>query len=478
MVFEGYIFPEVKIEGNESKDKEKLLDYISKIQQTVEKWVESIISGSKYRVLMRNDIFWNIDYKEVKELNEKLDKIYENSIKNFELVLEEQFKWLKKEKLASKKVLIQVPSTHSIGFITKLIEHINDKRSIFSQVQVEYFVIDSESLINFKNNPEKINEIYGEYIEKVKNADKFIEIKDTTIPYKSLVWDDWKTIQIVGENEKKFLNVTKELKTPRLKTYFPTYQQAKESGLSIQKFIKLWEKATRLNVREIREANEEIIEFLKDIEKIKIIWDNIDILINVRDKYWRNSWWDTNQPWAEVFTSPYKYGVDGVIIFEEKNVIKMLGPEENRVIERLKLEFEKWRLKSIDIDKKEKNLQEEELLKKLQRIIFNWNEANLYTGEFAFGTTPEIKAWTILHPLLAEKAFGIHIALWNSYKYKWMFNWNKWADYHWDIIGSMKKTKIIWITKQWKEKVIMEEGEFNKEYFSKIVAYKNKIEKK
>jgi hypothetical protein len=56
-----------------------------------------------------------------------------------------------------------------------------------------------------------------------------------------------------------------------------------------------------------------------------------------------------------------------------------------------------------------------------------------------------------------------------------MFNWNMWADYHWDIISSMKENTISWVDINWKEYIIMEKWEFNSKLFPRIHEYKNSI---
>lgn len=152
----------------------------------------------------------------------------------------------------------------------------------------------------------------------------------------------------------------------------------------------------------------------------------------------------------------------------------MLWKEDWRVVEWIKLTFNKWKLTDIDISDETEN--KEEIITKIKEMIFNSNEANLFTGEVAFWTTPHVKPWSILHPLVAEKAFWMHIALWNSYKYTWMDNGNKWADYHWDIIWSMKGNSVTLNMKEWEPKEIMNDGNFNSEIVPKLAKYKKDVD--
>ena len=404
-------------------------------------------------------------------------------LNNFEYVFKEDW---------SKKVLIQIPSTHAKDFIPKLIEKKLDSNSLFSQIDIEYFIFDSESAVQIWNNPEKMEQAYWDLLKKIYAADKYIEIKDTTLKYSSFA--DWSRAKNeIWEIESEFLEKMKNLwkkQTPRLKSYLPTSQQAEEAWQNLLKYSKIWEIWSRVNVKKIKEAWEELIELLNQTKNIEIKWENSDIVIDIEDQFIMNSWWRTNMPWAEVFTSPKLHWVNWTITFDEANIIKMFDINENRVVEWISLTFEKWKVVNIDIKADDiKQDEKEKIISKLDKILdeikistntrkkLNTDWQNRYTWEIAFGTTPHIIPWSLIHPLFAEKAFWMHIALWNSYKYKGMFNWNDNASFHWDIIWGMKWNTVNLKLKNWKTLNIMEDWEYNNKYLPKLSEYREKVMK-
>lgn len=470
-LYKWYIYPSIEIQWDEVLDKKNLQEEIDSIISN-----ETVDNEKRIDDILSNNI-------ENKEINEKIDNIYDNSLKNYEFLLEEQFEWVNNEDLKEKSLLIQIPFSHSVWFITKLIEKINNSNSILSKIKVDYFILNTNTINNHKENPEKIEKLYWDYIKRIEKSDKFIEIKDTTVPYNQYTNTDDLSKNILT-NEKKFMDSMFNLSNPRLKTYFPTKLQAEEAGLEYKEFVDIWNSAMTLDIKIIKEANKELIEKLEKYEYINIKWNNwTHITFWVKDKYWDNSYWKTNQPWAEVFTVPHRDQVNWTIIFEEKNIIKMFWKDDNRVIENLKLEFERWELIEISINKKWKLSEiEKEQLKKLKKIIFTKNLDNRFLWEIAFWTTPQIKAGSILHPLAAEKASGSHIALWKCYTREWkgkiMDNGNNNADFHWDLIWSMKKYTITWKKENWDIEIIMNKWNFSKNVAPKLDKYKNSIKRK
>lgn len=479
----------IKLIWNEKEDFEKLvreinilkdIDYIKEKVSEIT-WKKERIKNYcniEHNKTNEND---NEEIDKIKELAEINEKIYNNMLDNFETVLKEE---------SSKKVLIQIPSTHAKDFIPKLIERKLNKNSYFYNIDIEYFIFDSESSKQISENEDNIESGYNELINKINESDKFIEIKDSTLNYTDFIkWSDSR--DRYWDIKDKYMWEIRELwksKYPRLLTYLPSKQQAEETWMNLLKYSKIWEIWTRLNIQRIREAWEELVKLLKNTKKIRIKWNNSDIEIDIEDKFIMNSWGRTNMPWAEVFTSPKLNWVDWIITFDEENIIKMLSNKENRSVKWLSLIFEKWKVVKVEIKSDEINSEEKaKIIKKINELLdevktssktwnkLNENWQNRYTWEIAFWITPHIIAWSLIHQLFSEKAFWMHIALWNSYKYKWMFNWNENASFHWDIIWSMKWNTVSLELKNWDTLDIMKDWGYNKKHLPKISEYREEV---
>lgn len=404
--------------------------------------------------------------EEIEELAKINNNIYKLFLNNLEKVL--VFEW-------AKNVLIQVPSTHAFWFIGELIKRNKDKNSVLSKILVKYYIFDSESAVQIWTNLKAMERAFWYLIKEIYNVDKFVEIKDTTLPYKVFAENN-QSREMMWEIERKYNDDMKHLwknHIPRLKTYFPSRQQFldDETSNSEVEFAKKFEQAFSMDVEKIREANNELKAYFDGYDEIEIKWKEWDIRFWIKWQLARNSWWDTNTPWAEVFSAPNKHDVNWWILFPNKNVIKMFNDDE-RVVKWLKLYFENWKLVNLSIESDDYiETKKVNIINRLN-LLFDKNKANRYLWEIAFGTTPQVKPWTIIHQLIAEKAIWMHIALGNCYKYPEMDNWNHNADFHWDIIWSFENSEVYFI--KWTKKVlVMKDWKFNQESLPSLAKYQN-----
>jgi leucyl aminopeptidase (aminopeptidase T) len=58
---------------------------------------------------------------------------------------------------------------------------------------------------------------------------------------------------------------------PKLKTYFPSQEQANLENMSLEEFYKLVLKVSSLNWKEIYQANEELVKLFNENDYVKII---------------------------------------------------------------------------------------------------------------------------------------------------------------------------------------------------------------
>jgi len=77
------------------------------------------------------------------------------------------------------KILIQVPLSHAADFIPYLIGRKNQKGTKISQLNVEYVIIDAQSIEELAEDAEHLEELYKAYADKIEQADTFVQIVDT-----------------------------------------------------------------------------------------------------------------------------------------------------------------------------------------------------------------------------------------------------------------------------------------------------------
>ncbi len=407
----------------------------------------------------------SVEDNELKEIQKLKFKLYNKFLDDLEKIYSKK-DW---------KILMQIPSTHAKDFIPLIIERKYDKKSVFSELDLEYVIVDTPSVSEvswkYKNH---IKRAYEKLSKKAEEADKFIQIVDEADVLEILIPDKkWKKrVRKIEANHQQRLR-DMMINKPKLRLYFPTEKQANLEDMSLKEFYSLYEKACSLDWKRIETANEELAILLRNYDEVEIKWPNSNIKFNIENMWAKNSVIQTNYPWSEVFTAPNKTWVNWWIKFDNEVYLKIIWESVNW----LKLDFKNWRLENIDIDNS--SYEEEEknrLLKLLKEKIFN-NERNRYLWELAFWTNFFIPVW-IKHRLIWEKAIWMHIALWNAYKKDEVNNWNQWADFHQDLIRDMQDWSIVTFRKKsWKEIEVMNNWVFNPKTLPKLAKYQEEVNK-
>ncbi|MEE9376784.1 MAG: aminopeptidase [Candidatus Lokiarchaeia archaeon] len=233
---------------------------------------------------------------------------------------------------------------------------------------------------------------------------------------------------------------TKELKY--LVVPSPCNSFAQEANMDLFSYFEFIKKALFLDnddpVKswiEVEEKQEEVCRFLNEVESIKIIGEDTDITMSVKDRTWINDCGHVNLPAGEIFTSPVEDSVNGHIKFTYPGIY------QGREIENIFLEFKDGKVIKASADKGE------EFLKEILKI----ENADIL-GEFAIGTNYGITQFT-KNMLFDEKIGGtIHCALGSGIEEAGSKNK---CGIHWDILKDMKLpgSKILA-----EDKVIYEEG--------------------
>jgi len=219
-------------------------------------------------------------------------------------------------------------------------------------------------------------------------------------------------------------------------------QEAKMDLYSYTEFVKkalLLEKENPIEEwRKIQKQQEEIVQYLNNVENIQVIGEDTELTLSTKGRTWRNCCGQVNLPDGEVFTGPVEDSVNGHIRFTYPGIYS--GKE----VENIYLEFKDGKVVKGTADKGEKLLQE----------ILKIENADII-GEFAIGTNYGITQFT-KNMLFDEKMGGtLHCAL--GLGFGETGSKNKSA-IHWDILKDMKLPgskiladgKIIYEEGKWK----------------------------
>jgi leucyl aminopeptidase (aminopeptidase T) len=406
--------------------------------------------------------------KETKEVAELRNKLYEKLFQD----IEQQYS--KKDG----KILIQVPLSHAWDFIPQLIQKKNTVNSKFSMLDIEYVIIDPASIENIASDEASLHELYKWYLTKIEAADKFIQIVDTADANATFVNDEenkrW-VAKVASDYQTELNRIWKERQN-KLRLYFPTQEMADNEGMSLKEFIELELKAVSLDWPRIAEWNQEWVDLIKEYDSVTIKWLWTDISFDISWMWARNSVIQTNWPGSEFHTAPRREWVNGSITYDNEVYIKMLG----ETIPWITFKFEDGKLVFFEI--LETNLKRKRELSEKLWELFDEEEGNRYLWELAFGTNFFVPTW-IKHPLIWEKALGMHMAFWKSYNYDWVDNWNNdWGgiktSFHWDAIKDMSDC-VVSFHKEWKDSIeVMRKAKFNAEVLPKLSEYQKEIDSK
>lgn len=410
---------------------------------------------------------WEERIQEVREIEELKFRLYKKFLDDF-------------EKLYSKedgKILIQVPLSHAGFFIPYLIERKNQEWTKLSRLNIEYVIIDTESIERLAENGEHLDTLYKAYVEKIKGADTFVQIVDTGNDLDTFTWDSdkKKKIKWVNDDYKKTLAWLLKERENKLRLYFPSETQAEKEGMTLKEFYQLYTQAVSLDWQRIEAANQELVELFKKYDSVGIKWEHADISFDIHGMGARNSVVKTNYPGSEVHGAPNREWVDGWIEFNNPIYIPFLWKD----ISGIKLQFEKGKL--IDFELLWDYVEGEKAdITHLLTQRLDAKEGNRYVWELAFGTNFFVPVG-IKHTLIGEKALGMHMALWRSYGYTGVDNgnngdWWKEVDIHWDIIRNMRDGTIVTFSKKDGTSIeVMKNGNFIKSSLPLLTEYQKEI---
>jgi len=226
---------------------------------------------------------------------------------------------------------------------------------------------------------------------------------------------------------------------------YPTNADAQDAGMSLDDWEDFVFNSCLVDWKKVRKEQEVLEKILKKTKEIRLVADETDLLVKVKGQKYCHCCGEFNLPDGEIFTSPIRTGVDGVIKYNTPTMY--MGKEFNWI----KLWFEKGKVVKAESDKNQADLIK----------ILDTDKGSRYLGEFAFGTNPFIQQ-PVKSILFDEKIGGSnHMALGKCYDKA--PNGNDSA-IHWDLIlrheyangkvyldGVLVQEKGLWIHKDLKK---------------------------
>ena len=183
-------------------------------------------------------------------------------------------------------------------------------------------------------------------------------------------------------------------------TVHPCRTLAQQAGMSMNEYQDFVYGATLIDWEKESKSMYLIKEHLEKHKDIRYVGPETDLYAKTKGRIWIASDGKHNMPSGEVFTAPIENSVEGHIHFD----IPFM--QQGKVIEGVRLKFEKGEVVDYSAEKEERTLKE----------IIEIDEGARRLGEMAIGTNRGIKRYT-LNMLFDEKIGDtIHCALGRAYK--------------------------------------------------------------
>ncbi|MBW2965020.1 aminopeptidase [Candidatus Woesearchaeota archaeon] len=264
------------------------------------------------------------------------------------------------------------------------------------------------------------------------------------------IWGTENTRELSNIDPKKIAirsKVTHPISEVRLKKRwvgcdFPTNALAMEAEMSLEEYEDWFYNACLIDYDALFRKYRKLKEILDKGSEVRIVGDNTDLTLSIKNMIALNSQGDKNVPDGEVFTAPEKTKVNGHIEFSYPAI---RGGNE---VDGIYLEFRNGKVVKAKAKKNEKFL----------KSMLNTDAGSSYLGELGIGTNYNITKYT-KNLLFDEKIGGtIHLALGMAYPECCVKNkaqQNKSA-LHWDIVKDLRKNGELYVD----GKLIQKNGKF------------------
>ena len=217
----------------------------------------------------------------------------------------------------------------------------------------------------------------------------------------------------------------------------PNASFAQQAGMSTDEMMEFFFSATLLDWKEEGTRYKKIQKVLQSSEKVRIVSDDTDLILNTKGRKYLIDDGHINMPGGEVYTAPIDDSAEGYISFEFPAVFA------GQFVEGIKLSFSKGEVVEAKADKNEALLHE----------LIEMDIGARRIGEFGVGTNFGISRYC--YDLLFDEKIGgtAHIALGRAYPECGGINKSA---FHWDLIKDLRSQGVLYLDG---EKMI-EKGKF------------------
>lgn len=264
-------------------------------------------------------------------------------------------------------------------------------------------------------------------IEKtIKTASEEVDLIKQSTVYISLIAEEIKVSDnLINEYIIYQKYYKREVRDARLKycrwlgLRLPTKEMADLVGMSFQEFENLYYKACSIDYARLETKSFNLARALEQAKKVRIITDSTDIVFDKNGIPTRILCGKINLPDGEIYTSPKKYSLKGVVKFNTTSL------QAGYKFEDIKLVFRNGKIIEASCNNTDKLIN-----------ILDSDDGSRYIGEFAIGINENIEE-PIGIILFDEKIRGtIHFAIGQSYEDA--YNGND-SSVHWDLVLNMNK---------------------------------------
>lgn len=225
---------------------------------------------------------------------------------------------------------------------------------------------------------------------------------------------------------------------------FPTEAYAQDAEMSLTEFEDFVYSTTFADTENpvdewlaIRAFQQRLVDWLAGKKEVQVKGPNVDLMLSIDGRRFRNSDGDRNMPSGEIYTSPVEESVQGWIRLTYPAVL--LGKEAQGV----ELHFKNGKVVEATAEKNEMFL----------HSILETDSGAKFVGEFAVGTNNRIRRF-MRNILFDEKMGGtIHLALGTSFP---ELGGKNSSAIHWDMITDMREGGQIFVDGE----LFYESGEF------------------
>jgi len=261
----------------------------------------------------------------------------------------------------------------------------------------------------------------AEHQLKYSSKVRLMQAKETQVMIQIIADSNNKELASIDQGKmlmkrKATKNISDEIHKSRWVLFdYPTPASAQEAGLSLEEWEDFIFDSCLIDWTRLKEEEETLLEILKKVKEIRIVAKDTDISFNVEGQTFIKCLGSHNLPDGELFTSPIKNGVNGVVTFNTPTLY--MGKEFNWI----RLFFKDGKVIKEESDKNTADLTK----------ILNTDKGSRFLGEVSFGLNRNIKT-PVKSILFDEKIGGSnHMALGKCYEEA--PNGNDSA-IHWDLI--------------------------------------------